>query len=107
MKKFESQLGNNVLFCENLDDMIQNMEYDSVLLAKDIIPVLERCNPKYPYDCDVLMMLVARIAAMVIANVEGDDYDAEKRVRNSFEYYLECFRKAKKGEIECEVFDVE
>ena len=107
MKKFESQLGHNVLFSENLDDMIQNMEYDSVLLAKDIMPVLGRCNPKYPYDCDVLMMLVARLAAYAIAKIEGDDYNAEKRVRSSFEYYLEGCRKARDGEIECEVFDVE
>jgi hypothetical protein len=107
MKKFESQLGHNVLFSENLDDMIQNMEYDSVLLAKDIMPVLGRCNPKYPYDCDVLMMLVARLAAYAIAKIEDDDYNAEKRVRSSFEYYLEGFRKARDGEIECEVFDVE
>ena len=107
MKKFESQLGHNVLFSENLDDMIQNMEYDSVLLAKDIMPVLGRCNPKYPYDCDVLMMLVARLAAYAIAKIEGDDYNAENRVRSCFEYYLECFRKFKNGELECEVFDVE
>ena len=52
------------------------------------------------------MILVSRIAAMVVTNVEGDDYDAEKRVRASFEYYLDCFRKAKNGEIEYEEFDV-
>ena len=107
MKKFESQLGQIVLYSENIDDLIQNMEYDAVLLAKDIIPVLGKCNPKNPYDCDVLMILVSRIAAMVVTNVEGDDYDAEKRVRASFEYYLDCFRKAKNGEIKYEEFDVE
>ena len=33
MKKFESQLGQIVLYSENIDDLIQNMEYDAVLLA--------------------------------------------------------------------------
>ena len=106
MKKFESQLGKVVLFSESVEDFIQNMEYDSVLLAKDIMPVLDRCNLKNPYDCDVLMMLVARIAAYEVAKVEGEDYNAEKRVRSSFDYYLECFRDARDGKIECEEFDV-
>ena len=107
MKKFESQLGNVVLYSENIEDLIQNMEYDSVLLAKDIMPVLDRCNLKNPYDCDVLTMLVARIAAYAIAKVEDDDYNAENRVRSSFDYYLGCFRDARDGKIKCEEFDVE
>ena len=107
MKKFESQLGHINIFSEGMEDLIQNMEYDSVLLMKEIMPVLDRCNLKNPYDCDVLMMLVARVAAYAIANAEGDDYNAENRVRSSFEYYLECFRDARDGKIKAEMFDVE
>ena len=107
MKKFESQLGHINIFSESVEDLIQNVEYDAVLLTKDIVPVLERCNAKNPYDCEVLTMLVARIAAMIVSNIEDADYHPENSVREMFDFYLENFRKARDGEIECEMFDVE
>ena len=106
MKKFESQLGHLTIFSESMEDLIQNVEYDAVLLTKDINPVLERCNPRNPYDCEVLTMLVARIAAMVVSNIEKDDYHPEKSVREMFGLFLENFRNARDGKIEAEMFDV-
>lgn len=107
MKKFESQLGHLVINSESMEDLIQNIEYDSVLLMKDIKPVIERCNPKNPYDCEVMMMLAARIAAWVISIGEDEGYNAEKHVDEWKSFFVETIHDYKSGKVKMEEFDVE
>ena len=105
-KKFESQLGNFCQVHESLEDLLQNAEYDAVLLLKDIVPILLKCNDKNPYDCEVMMMAAARMAAMVINALEVLDYNAEDRVKSLIDFDLEHIRKIRNGEEELVQYEI-
>ena len=95
MKK-GTHLGTIVPVVSSIEEFFDMLNKDAEIVGKEIEKIMQVFNLRITYDREVLLLMMANLAAGALSALEDFDPECEDRFRGLFDIHLDEYRKLKR-----------